>query len=134
MYQAPTKTVPMFLYAAQPGCVQNFADFCDPKTGRIPVVITEKFAFPGEADKGVTNASKPVLIQHALFICRLHKDYEYPLFVPEEMNTCASLTVQSLKKPATILNKAIDILATGVIMLLENVRCKAGAALHLFLL
>ena len=98
MYQAPTKTVPMFLYAAQPGCVQNFADFCDPKTGRIPVVITEKFAFPGEADKGVTNASKPVLIQHALFICRLHKDYEYPLFVPEEMNTCASLTVQSLKK------------------------------------
>lgn len=64
-------------YEYQKGCVQNFADFCDPKTGRIPVVITEKFAFPGEADKGVTNASKPVLIQHALFICRLHKDYEW---------------------------------------------------------
>ena len=25
-------------YEYQKGCVQNFADFCDPKTGRIPVV------------------------------------------------------------------------------------------------
>lgn len=70
------------LFEYQKGCIEDFAAQCDAETGRIPIVITDKFAFPNNSDGIITNCSKPVLIQHALFIAKLHNDYSWlkPLF------------------------------------------------------
>ena len=49
------------LFEYQKGCIEVFAAQCDAETGRIPIVITDKFAFPNNSDGIITNCSKPVL-------------------------------------------------------------------------
>ena len=71
--------------AYQKGCIINFCEHIDEKTGWLPVMIGDKEYLPKKELAGQTNCSKPVLVQHALFIGREHDDYGwladcYPVF------------------------------------------------------
>ena len=70
------------VYPYQKGCVENFADCADKETGRIYIMVSDSNSFPDASLKGAVNCSKPVLIQHALFIAMTHNDYEWlrPLY------------------------------------------------------
>lgn len=58
------------------GCVLNFLSHVD-DAGRIPIVISPKRCGFEFVDKKETNVHKPVLAQHALFICEQTGDYEW---------------------------------------------------------
>ena len=58
------------------GCVLNFLDHVD-ELGRIPILVTPKFASPGYNQKVNMNVHKPCLVQHALFVCEQNGDYEW---------------------------------------------------------
>lgn len=69
----------------QKGCILNFCEHIDEKTGWLPVMIGDREYLPKKEMAGQTNCSKPVLVQHALFIGREHNDYDwlvdcYPVF------------------------------------------------------
>ena len=57
------------------GCVLNFLSSVDAQ-GRMPIYITPEGAFPQFSDMP-TNVHKPVLAQHAAFICKKIKDYTW---------------------------------------------------------
>ena len=58
------------------GCILNFLDRVD-ELGRIPILITPKFASPGYNANVNMNVHKPCLAQHALFVCEQNGDYEW---------------------------------------------------------
>lgn len=69
----------------QKGCILNFCQHMDRETGWIPIMIGADGYLPLKEKAQDTNCSKPVLIQHALFIAQEHQEYEwlralYPCF------------------------------------------------------
>ncbi len=69
----------------QKGCIRNFVDHADKANGWMPIAITDNHSMPDPACSGKANCSKPVLIQHAVFIAKTHADYAwleelYPAF------------------------------------------------------
>ncbi len=61
----------------QQGCILNFCDHMDPETGWMPIMIHTQDCLPSRDRAGSTNSSKPVLVQHALFIARSHNRWEW---------------------------------------------------------
>ncbi len=64
-------------YAYQKGCIENFVDHIDEESGWLPIGITDHSYLPEKAPAGEANSCKPVLIQHALFIARIHNDADW---------------------------------------------------------
>ncbi len=58
------------------GCILNFCDHVD-EQGRMPIFILPKRVYPLFRPKHKTNLHKPVLAQHALFICQQNGDYTW---------------------------------------------------------
>ncbi len=57
------------------GCILNFLSNLD-EQGRMPIYITPEYVFPDFAEKQ-TNVHKPVLAQHAVFVCDKINDYSW---------------------------------------------------------
>ena len=70
------------IFEYQKGCICNFVDHIDPDTGKLPIMIGEKSFFPKPEIAANANSCKPVLVQHALFIAKSHRDYSWlrPLY------------------------------------------------------
>ncbi len=70
----------------QKGCIRNFVEHMGKTNGKLPIVITDEFCVPDPDAPEKSNSSKPVLIQHALFIARTHDDYAWlvPLYADFE--------------------------------------------------
>lgn len=67
----------------QKGCIENLAEHADPATGRLPIVVETASSMPPASESGkITNAAKPVIIQHAIFIAKSQNEYEWlrPLY------------------------------------------------------
>lgn len=66
----------------QKGCIVNYCEHMDEATGWLPIMIGDKEYLPRKELAGETNCSKPVLVQHAVFIGREHNDFEWlrPLY------------------------------------------------------
>ncbi len=58
------------------GCILNFCDHVD-EQGRMPIFILPKSKNPSFRDDRKTNIHKPVLAQHALFVCEQTGDYAW---------------------------------------------------------
>lgn len=57
------------------GCILNFLSHVDSQ-GRVPIYITSEYTCPNFSEKK-TNVHKPVLAQHALFVCEKNKDFNW---------------------------------------------------------
>lgn len=62
-------------FGYQKGCILNFVKHQNQEKGCIPIVITDQFSMPDLSRSDDVNSSKPVLIQHALFIAKTQKDF-----------------------------------------------------------
>ncbi len=58
------------------GCILNFCDHVD-EQGRMPIYILPNRQHPGFGGDNETNIHKPVLAQHALFVCEQSGDYAW---------------------------------------------------------
>ncbi len=58
------------------GCILNFLDHTD-EQGRMPVFIMTTAARPKFVDGEKSNTHKPILAQHALFVCEKLQDYSW---------------------------------------------------------
>lgn len=66
----------------QQGCILNFCQHMDPETGWMPIMIDTEGYLPRKELAGQANSSKPVLVQHALFIAKEQENFEWlrPLY------------------------------------------------------
>lgn len=73
-------------FSYQKGCIENFADHTNSRTGKMHIMISDTDSLPGaKENESITNSAKPVIIQHAIFIANVQKEYEwlrslYPTF------------------------------------------------------
>jgi len=58
------------------GCILNFLSHID-KDGRIPIVISPQQCGFDFVNKEETNVHKPMLVQHALFVCEQTGDFDW---------------------------------------------------------
>lgn len=66
----------------QKGCIENFCEHMDPQTGWMPIMIDTEGYLPRKEQAGDTNSSKPVLVQHALYIAEEQAQWDWlrPLY------------------------------------------------------
>ncbi len=62
--------------AYERGCVLNFCDHVD-ENGTMPIFIMPTWKQSGPNEKCDQNIHKPVLAQHALFVCEVSGDYDW---------------------------------------------------------
>ena len=65
------------LFEYQKGCIYNFLDAMNRKTGFVPIEIGVESTLPKDAGDGSTNTSKPCLIQHTLAIAEYQNSFEW---------------------------------------------------------
>lgn len=65
------------LFPYQKGCILNFCEHMDPETGWMPIMIDPEGCLPWREKAGDTNSSKPVLVQHAVFIAKEQGQWEW---------------------------------------------------------
>ena len=61
----------------QKGCIINFLQHMEPETGWTPITISPTKVYPDFDKDEMQNAVKPVLVQHALFVCKYNEDFSW---------------------------------------------------------